>query len=93
MPRTGKHRFIRSSRDKSNLNKAKAQGPVTAIVTLDWLEALPTVIVTGTALPGWTPGGICTFTCITPATSPGAPPAYCGVTGIPPIVTETGKTG
>lgn len=49
---------------------AEAHGRLIAIVMPGWLEELPTVDITGTALPGWTPGGICAFTCITPATLP-----------------------
>ena len=49
----------------------------TAIVTLDWLieNVLPTMIATGTALPGLRPAGSGTLICIKPAISPGAGPA------------------
>ncbi len=38
-------------------------------------------------------GGICTLSCITPATMPGASPAYVGRTGSTPIPTVIGSAG
>jgi hypothetical protein len=51
------------------------------------------LMVTGTAEPLATPVGTTAFTCITPATNPDAPPAYCTTAGTPPISTVTGRTG
>src|ERR1019366_9438944 len=45
----------------------------------------------GTELPVGTACGICTFTCKTPATSPGAPPAYCTGADRPPTIAITGS--
>jgi len=46
---------------------------LTATVTPPWLATPPTVNTTGTAPAN--PTGTTTFTCITPAICPGAPPA------------------
>src|ERR1019366_5544012 len=58
----------------------------TAIVTPACEAIPPTLTVTGTADPSPIPCGTTAFTCINPATSPGADPAYCTVAPIPPIV-------
>jgi hypothetical protein len=55
----------------------------TARVTPGELVASPTITSTGTASPGLTPGGSLTFTCMTPATSVGAAPAYRTSASIP----------
>ena len=60
----------------------------TAIVMPTWLFALPTVIVTG-KFAGPVPEGMRAFTCITPATSPGAPPAYRICAPAVPMLTST----
>jgi hypothetical protein len=52
----------------------------TAIVTPDWLLALPTEI-TSEAGPDGVFGGIFTFTCMTPETIPGASPYHAMVAG------------
>src|SRR5580698_11343020 len=65
----------------------------TAMVTPCWLELAPTVTITGTAGPPVMPAGIATSIRITPAISPGAPPAKFGVTVVPPIETLTDKRG
>ncbi len=46
----------------------------------------PIVITTGTALPGDTPVGTCTFTWYSP-TKPGERPENAAVIGMPPMVT------
>src|SRR5579872_4146258 len=51
------------------------------------------LITTGTADPGEILTGITTFTCINPATNPGAPPAYCTTAGWPPIIAVTTRKG
>src|ERR1019366_2334597 len=63
----------------------------TATVTPPWLATPPTVNTTG-AVPD-TPAGTTTFTCITPAISPGAPPAYRTTADPPPMATVTAATG
>src|ERR1700759_3276071 len=62
------------------------------MVTPFGLDELPTCKTTGSG-PAGLPVGICTFTCRTPFTRPGAAPAYCGVTVLPPMVTLTGSSG
>src|SRR6516164_140484 len=57
------------------------------------VDAVPTWSRTGTYPPGFTPAGIWTTTCMSPATSVGAPPAYVKVAGMPPTVTCTAWTG
>jgi hypothetical protein len=63
------------------------------MVTPVWLAAVPTVITTGTLAPVATPAGMVTFTCRSPATSFGDPPAYVTVAGIPPIFAVTVSCG
>jgi hypothetical protein len=65
----------------------------TAMVTPDCDATPPTLTVTGTADPGETDGGTTALTCKTPATSPGAEPAYWTVASIPPILTVSGNKG
>src|SRR5579884_3180966 len=62
------------------------------MVTPLWLETLPTVTVTGTALPPGADAGIRALICRTPA-SPGASPIKSIAALTPPIVTETPWTG
>src|ERR1017187_9126834 len=62
--------------------------PETAMVTPGGVETLPTCTDTGTA-PAVRPLGICTLTWVSPATLPGAPPAYCAVKVRAPRVTVT----
>jgi hypothetical protein len=65
----------------------------TASVTPAWLDAVPMMSATGTAAPAGVPSGTRAFTCSTPATSPGAAPAYNTSAVTPPMVTETGSRG
>ena len=50
------------------------------------------VVVTTTAAAPVTPEGTTAFTCITPATTCGAAPAYRTSAATPPMVTVTGNT-
>src|SRR5690348_8371865 len=64
----------------------------TQIVVFAGLLLVPTTNETGTA-PEEASSGIRTFTWITPAVSPGAPPAYETIASRPAINTFTGSTG
>ena len=63
----------------------------TATVTPPWLATPPAS--TPRAPSRTTRRGTTTFTCITPAICPGAPPAKRTSAATPPIVTVTGATG
>src|ERR1035441_9577203 len=75
---------------------AKAN-PVFGAATYNWTctpntpGAVPTVSCRGTVPV--TPAGICRSTCNTPATKPGAAPAYRIWAACPPICAETGASG
>src|SRR5689334_263932 len=80
----------------SNRHHATSPGSAataaTFTVTFDGLEFSPTVSTIGCCPTGVDPGTV-TFTWKTPATSPGAAPAYWISALIPPIFTVTGAVG
>jgi hypothetical protein len=60
----------------------------TAIITPGW-DVTPPMVSTTACGPDATEAGTTAFTCSTPATSPGAEPAYSTVAATPPMLTET----
>src|ERR1035437_5427170 len=89
-------RMYRGVRGANDLLESEAMASiwevpvVIATVTLAWEGFPPMFRTIGTELPGATPCGTSTFTCNTPATSPGTPPAYCTCALTPPTVAVTG---